>query len=212
MVLLPTLLYVFILIFSQQAYAQVPPPQVLPLDPLTPEEERVAEAVARADPRVQQLLGSGRQRLIEVAFLALKPEDEARTEDDEGRPIRIGRHAAAVFIRYEGNLGVNAIVDLQRRLVTQVESQDGDIVPASFEELAEARELALQNKELHHELELTKYDVEGMRLLAIEESDPCWKHRCLELLFRRSGFYRVGLPRVIVDLTTQTIRVEGGTR
>jgi hypothetical protein len=210
MALLPALLYVFILISSQQAYAQVPP-QVLPLDPLTPEEEQIAEDVARADPRVQKLLGSGRQRLIEVEFLALKPEhDEALTEDDEGRPIRIGRHAGVVFIRYEGNLGVYAIVDLQGRLVAQVESRDGDIVPASFEELAEARELALQSEELPEEL--AEYDVDGMRRLVVEESDPCWQHRCLWLLFRRGGLYRVDLPTVIVDLTTQTVRVEGGVQ
>jgi Cu2+-containing amine oxidase len=203
------LLSLVVLISVQQAYAQEPlHPRVLPLDPLTLEEKQVAERVARADPRVQQLLGNGRQKLIEVEFLAIKPEDEALTQEDEDRLIQIGRHAAVVFYRYDGNLGARAIVDLEHRLVTQVESLDGDVVPASFEELAESRALALQNEELRELLGPKKHHVEGMRLLAVDESDPCWEHRCLDLLFRRGRFYRTDLPRVIVDLTAQIIRLE----
>jgi len=99
--LLPTVAFLLL----QSACVQPPThPPVLSLDPLTPQEQQLAERLASADARVKDLLGRGRQRLIHSEFLALKPEDEARTREDWRQPIQIGRHAEVIFYRYDGNL------------------------------------------------------------------------------------------------------------
>ena len=190
--------------------------QTLPLDPLTSEEKLIAERIARADSHVGELLGTGRQRLIYVEFLALKPDDEQKTRETPGRPIQIGRHAEVLLYRYDGDLGVRALVDLENRTVKEASRVDGDQVPLTSEDVAEALELALQNEQLRTKLgpeaqqyrvEGERYRVEGMRILATDESDPCWKHRCLDLLFRRGQFYLAEFP-VTVDLTARTVRLE----
>jgi len=194
--------------------------QTLPLDPLTSEEKVIAERVAKADSHVGELLGTGRQRLIYVEFLALKPEDEQKTRETPGRPIQIGRHAEVLLYRYDGDLGVRAVVDLEKQAVKEVSRVDGEQVPLTSEDVAEALELALQNERLRTKLgpevqqyrvEGGRYRVEGMRILATDESDPCWKHRCLDLLFRRGQFYLAEFP-VTVDLTARTVRLERRTQ
>jgi hypothetical protein len=112
-------------------------------------------------------------------------------------------------------VGVRALVDLEKREVNEASRVDGDQVPLTSEDVAEALELALQNEQLRTKLgpeaqqyrvEGERYRVEGMRILATDESDPCWKHRCLDLLFRRGQFYLAEFP-VTVDLTARTVRL-----
>jgi len=52
-----------------------------------------------------------------------------------------------------------------------------------------------------------RYQVEGLRVEAATESDACYKHRCLQLMFRSDAGYLVE-PMVIVDLTAQKVQVE----
>src|SRR5262249_23585213 len=56
---------------------------------------------------------------------------------------------------------------------------------------------------------IQEYQVEGMRILATRPKDPCFRSRCLELLFRRGESYLAEFP-VTVNLTTRTVRVGRG--
>jgi hypothetical protein len=187
---------------------------------LREEEVQLAADLARSDARVRELLGEGRNVLAAVEPVALK-RDLPR-QDDPSNPADIGRHARVLFYRYEGNLGVGALVDLRARAVAEVQQMNGDDVPMAFEELAEARNIALRDETLGRLLggEADRYRVsadsarrgefrvEGLRVQATERQDPCWEHRCVALLFRRAdGSYLAGTD-VVVDLTAGTAVVQ----
>jgi len=214
------LAFLFICSFTTSTVATQ---QRLPLDPLTPQEKEIAARVAGEDSRVKELLGGGRQRLVYVEFFALKPEDRSRSEERAGRPIRIGRHAEVLFYGYGNDQGARAIVDLERRSVQEVTRLEGDLVPLTFDDLAEAREIALRNPELRGLLgpDAQRFQIqrqttrtvnqqpviEGLRLRTTDPNDPCYKQRCLYLLFRRGRTY-LNNASVIVNLNTQTVRIE----
>jgi Cu2+-containing amine oxidase len=103
-------------------------PQILPLDPLTPEEKQTAERVARSDTRVQSLL-SRQHKLAYVEFIAMKPDDEAKTMEAWPRPIQMGRHAEVAFYRDKDDFGVRVIVDLERQGVAHVGRIDHNQIP-----------------------------------------------------------------------------------
>jgi Cu2+-containing amine oxidase len=104
------------------------PAQILPLDPLTSEEKQTAERVARDDRRVKALL-SEHHMLAYVAFIAMKPDDEAKTREIWPRSIQIGRYAEVVFSRENGNDGFQVIVSLKSQEVNHVQPIDRNRVP-----------------------------------------------------------------------------------
>ena len=196
----------------------VPQKRVQPLDPLTDEEIRVAEQVASSEPKVKAALGSGRQRLIQVEFFAQKP---TQAVDDPER-LEIGRHARVLFYRYADDQGIHVVVDLQRRAVVSVTRIEGRSVPLSAQEIAEAFNLAAKNERVRSLLgeDISGYRVanlaegdrperrvEGLRVIGTSTKDPCYRHRCIYLLFHSREGYLVGTT-VNVDLTAQTVRVE----
>ncbi len=201
-----------------------PPAEPRPFDPLTTEENKIAEQVALQDPGVRERLGAGRRKLVSVSLFTLKPPSVEPAPDTVGRPAWLGRYAEVVFFRYEGEFGIRAVVDLERRKVIEagrVESRD---VPLDDTDVAEALALALREAEVVKALgpganrftvpskaapgaAAGRYIVQGLRVLGAEESDPCWSHRCLRLLFREGDVYR-SEPIVVVDLTAQKIIVE----
>ena len=192
--------------------------KVQPLDPLTAEEIRVAEQVANSDRRVKVALGSGRQRLIQVEFLALKPARETRDPER----LQIGRHASVLFYRYERDEGIQVVVDLQQKAVVSVSKIEGVAVPLARDEVAEAFDLAARNERVRSLLgarlsefrvaNLAQGDrpetrVEGLRIIATSPRDPCYRRRCIHLLFRTREGYIAG-TQVTVNLTAQTVRAE----
>ncbi len=119
------------------SYQEIPgQPRVLPLDPLTSEEKQTAERVALGDRRVKGLL-SKHYRLVYVEFIAVKPDNEARTRETWLRSIQIGRHAEVVFYRDNNDFGVQVIVNLERQEVVHVDRIDRNQVPGSLKELSE---------------------------------------------------------------------------
>lgn len=180
---------------------------VLPLDPLTMEEEQTAVQVALADPRVKQLLGEGRHRVIGVEFLSLKPADVPGREPSLVGPI--GRHAQVLLYRPEGDFGVRALVDLGAKGITQATRVEGGQVPLTEDDVAEARDLAFKNEQVRRMLgnRLDEFRVEGLRSTGTGPQDSCLRNRCVHVLFRRGDHYLV-TPTVIVDLTTRAVRVE----
>jgi Cu2+-containing amine oxidase len=197
------------------------PQRVQPLDPLTAEEIELAKQVASADQRVKAALGTGRQRLIDVEFFAMKPAD---TSGDPER-LQMGRHARVLFYRYDTDQGIDAVVDLQRKAVVSVTRIQGAAVPLGADEISDAFSIAIKNDRVRTLLgarlkefrvanlaqgERPETRVEGLRVLATSPRDPCFRSRCIHLLFRDRGGYLTG-TRVTVNLTAQTTRVERTT-
>lgn len=195
-----------------------------PLDPLTPEEIGLASRIASSNPKVKEALGTGRQLLVEVSFLALKSADYA--EPTEPEKMRIGRHAAVIFYRYDQDLGIHVVVDLEQKSVGQITSLQGATVPLAYEEVVEAFNLAARNEQVRSLLgsraaefivanpamrERPPTRVEGLRIVGAGPEDRCFKHRCVSLLFRLPRGYIAGTS-VTVDLTSQTVSVERKSR
>lgn len=196
--------------------------ELQPLDPLTREETELATRIASSDPRVKKALGAGRQQLIQVQFYALKPAEMSR--DDER--LQIGRHAAVLFYRYVGDQGIHVVVDLQKRSVGEITRIEGKAVPLGTEEVTEAFNLAARDERVRSLLgsRLNEYRVanlaegerpesrvEGLRVVATSLRDPCYRHRCVDLLFHDREGYVAGTS-VTVDLTAQTVRAERTVR
>ena len=200
--------------------------QVLALDPLTVQEKQSAENVASADARVSKLLGTGRRQLVSVELFPVKPPAEQMAAAAAGRQIALNRYAEVIFLRYEREAGVRAIVDLTKQSVIEVTQIAADQVPLTETDLAEAARLALADPEVSRALgadasrfrpessaERTKtpqaeqYVIEGLPVRASRRGDPCWRHRCLQLLFRTGDAYLMK-PVVVVDLTSHQVRVQ----
>lgn len=92
----------WILVLALWAAPALAQQQPEPLDPLTPEETREAERVARAETRVRDLLGAG-GRVNHVGFLALKSDRD---------PDASARHAEVLMLRDDAQYGVRVLVRL----------------------------------------------------------------------------------------------------
>ncbi len=195
--------------------------QVLPLDPLTPAERKLAEQIAREDSKVRELLGN-RSQLVSIALLFLKPEGEQVAVPTE--PVAIDRHAEVLF-RREDEAGVRAVVNLSKRSLVAVDRITSMELPLTPEDISQAAKLALADAELRSALgeELKSYAaaaespgaraqqfaITGLRLFSKGEDDPCTKHRCVQLMFRRGRDYLADTT-VWVDLTERHVYVERG--
>jgi len=202
-----------------------PPKARLPLDPLTDDEKRAAERIALADRRVQELLGGGRRQLVSVEVFANKPPREQIEAAAGGRAIPMGRFAEVLFLRHEGEVGVRAVVDLPAGAVAEVGQVSGPQVPLTQTDLAEAWQLAAREADVRTALGADvdrfrvaeapvrgavvrpRYAVEALPVEAVADNDPCYKHRCLQLLFRRGDAYLMR-PIVIVDLSARKVYID----
>ncbi len=204
-----------------------PPPkepprrQILPLDPLTPGERKLAEQIAREDSKVRELLGN-RSQLISITLLFLKPEGEQVAVPT--KPVAIDRHAEVLF-RREGEVGVRAVVNLSKRSLVAAERMASMELPLTPEDISQAAKLALEDAELRKALgdevkgysaaaespgtRAQQFAITGLRLFSKGEDDPCTKHRCVQLMFRRGRDYLADTT-VWVDLTERHVYVERG--
>jgi hypothetical protein len=186
---------------AQQPTQPVPPRGPLPLDPLTAQERRTAERVARADPRVRELVGE-RGRLSYIEFVSIKPEQESE---------RLAhRHAEVVFLQANAEYGVRAVVRLgASSTVMTVDKVSERDVPMTADDLEAARKLALESPEVRAVAEprLEKARVEGLRVVGADDTDPCYRGRCVRLLFKVGNDY-LSDPIVVVDLTTSRVTVQ----
>jgi len=199
------------------------PQQVLPLDPLTPEEIALAMSVAGADARVKESLGRGRNQFIQVQFVGIKSATDGKTALE---PFELKRHAAVLFYRYDTDQGIYVVIDLQQRSVGEITIVDGRSVPLARAEVSRALALALRNRQLRtllgpqvnefEDIGLQTRDglqhrVEGLRVIATSLRDPCYKHRCIELHFRKREGY-VPAASVTVDLSAEKVKVQNTAR
>ena len=202
-----------------------PPDSPRPLDPLTARERRLADSVARTDPRLRDLLGKSAPLLVDVGFVAGKPRNDSKD------PEAVGTRQAAVqyFVR-ERNIGVTALIDLAKGSVLDVTRVRGADVPLGAEEVTRAARLALADDRVkklfdgripEFRLEREKGQtpdapdtaatrIDGIRLQG-PKGDQCFQRRCVALFFRVDNNY-VQLGRVVVDLLNDTVMVREGAR
>lgn len=191
--------------------------EALPLDPLTPQERAAAERIARADKRVIELLSEAGVRAVSVELLAIKPESLASAQ-------QMPRRAEVILFFPEREVGARIAVNLQRKAVEQVERIPGTQVPMTEQDLTDAFRLVLRDPELQKILpEVQSFRVQsatdsrtlvpaenmvtGLPLRGTEEKDPCTKHRCMQLFFKRGRDYFTEAS-VIVDLSAKHVYVE----
>jgi hypothetical protein len=127
------------LLIAASALAQRPPEgRPLPLDPLTPAEREAAARIADGDPRVRELLGGGRTRRIYVEFIA--PKGLVAGADPD---MPAGRYAEVVYVRYDTNSGVRALVEFANGRVADVARVSSRGIPINSDEVEEAARIAL---------------------------------------------------------------------
>lgn len=181
------------------------------LAPLTKEEMARAGDLARRDPRVGELVGLDARVGAAQFVVAQKPE--LRNPDD--RPA-FTRHAAVYLGSRDYRRGAWVLVDLRVGAVAEVRPVPASDVPFNQEDLADAWNLARQNRDLSALMgqRLASFRVKGAGTdaVALENEvlglpirgtlpeDPCTTHRCLALIFRQGNTFLEGVE-VVVDLT-----------
>ena len=190
------------------------------LDPLTAEERAAAERIARSDGRVKQMLGEGGVRLVSTIPVIIKRGDSPEKIDVHQREVEV------VLFRPEGEVGARIVVNLRQTSVADVQRLEGRQVPFTADDLNDAFQLAMRDPEVERTLgpeaksfrvqrETTEpgaapleKEVTGLPVRSNDPKDPCYRHRCMQLLFR-SGTDYLSMA-VNVDLTAKRVAVERG--
>ena len=186
------------------------------LDPLTGDEQALAERIARNDPKVKELLGETGIRLVSATPVLIKTDSPEKTNVAQ-RQIEI------VLFRPQGEVGARVIVNLQQNRVAAVARLASDQVPFTNDDLEDAFQLALRDPEVLKALGpaaqtfrprtgppgpgAAENTVGGLPVRSPDPKDPCSTHRCLRLTFRRGTDY-LSQPIVTVDLTAKHVYVE----
>jgi hypothetical protein len=213
--------FALLLAVSSRAQERAQPPsQTVPerraLDPLNADEQAVAERIARNDGKVKQLLGETGVRVVSVVPVLIKAESPEKTNVAQ-------RQIEVVLFRPQGEVGARVIVNLAQNGVAAVTPLSSDQVPFTNDDLADAFQLALKDPEVLKALgpaaqtfrirpvapgaATPENSVGGLPVRSPDPSDPCSKHRCLRLTFRRGNDY-LSQPIVTVDLTDKHVYVE----
>lgn len=218
-----------ILFLAAGAMAQVQPPPrnppapaqlgPRPADPLTAEERERAVNVAREEALRRNELQREQFSFVGVELVVLKSDAQRPPEPDPSM-----RHAAVLFYRYDRNDGLQVLVALNNGQVRSLERVRGESVPVGREEVERAAELALRDAAVTRLLGdsartfrvgIAQSDrentIEGLRVLGAGPEDPCSRQRCVDLFFRAGGNYIAG-NRVLVNLSTRTVRVTSTRR
>jgi hypothetical protein len=132
---------------------------------------------------------------------------------DKGPSSQIVRGAEVFLYRPDRDAGVRVLVHLQPAAVVAVVPVPGAQVPLTNDDYQLARELALRSPEVQSRFGrgLQGAKIEMLRELPSDQEDPCFRNRCVFLLFRLPEGYASG-PRVVVDLSAREVRMKGGER
>ena len=189
------------------------------LDPLTPDEGRSAERIARNAKQVTEIVGGMQVRLVSVTPVLIKRGESLENIDVHQRLIEV------VLFRPEGEIGARVLVDLIHNSVADVHRLKGSQVPFTSDDLNDAFQLALREPEVEKALgsEVQTFHVQGqantpsttasenlvsgLPIRSSDPKDPCSKHRCMQLFFRRGTDF-LSRPVVTVDLTARHVSVE----
>jgi hypothetical protein len=194
-------------------HAQQPLPR--PFDPLTPTETAAAEQLARADSGIARMLAGRTADVAQMNLFVPKPPDD-------GRPLLahidgMTRHADLVFSTLDTpHFGVWARVDLGARRVLEARRIEDETERGSFQ-------VPFAPRELERAGELVRASAEGRRrpgdppqgwmleYLALgpgELGAPCFRDRCVMVLFRRERTYHRAYA--LVNLETGAVEFREG--
>lgn len=189
------------------------------LDPLTPEEEAAAVRIARADSQVKEALTAENVRIISVIPVLIKRGESLEKVDLHQREIEV------TLFQPRTEVGARVVVNLRQNSVASVQRLSSAQVPFTDDDLKEAFQLALRDEQVlralgpaaqsfHIQSErptttavVPENVVSGLPVRSSDPKDPCSRHRCLELFFRRGTDY-LNAPVVTVDLSTKRVMVE----
>jgi hypothetical protein len=184
------------------------------LEPLNVDEHAAVERVARAEPRVKELVGETGVRVVSVTPVLIKTESPTQFDVTQ-------RQVEVILFHPEREVGARVIINLQQNKVVAVTKLSGDQVMMTNDDVADAFHLALRDPEVVKVLgpEAQRFQignppsgarpenaVEGLPVRSTDPNDPCSKHRCINLLFRRGNNYLT--QSVTVDLTAKHVTVE----
>jgi hypothetical protein len=187
----------------------------LPLDPITPAESEAAPRIAQSHSGVREAVGEG-ARLIYVRSIAPK----RTANDDEPR----GRHADIVLISASNEAGVRVLVDLVAGSVVDFVRLPQAQVPLGPGDIEEALRIALEHDAVRQLLGARASGfrvltgpigphnantdfVEGLRHVGAAPDDPCFRNRCVYLLFNSGGRLILQDREILVNLNTRQVRV-----
>lgn len=209
----PLLLIAWLLVSAAGSlHGQVP---ARPFDPLTPEESAAAERIARSDSGVQRLLGGRPADVASIQLFVPKPPDD-------GRPLAahvnsMGRSADLVLSTLEGpHVGVWVRVDTRTGRVEDVRrlaanSTGGSIeVPFAPREVERAGALVLASEEGRRRLGAgtAGWVLEYRPVGGGDLGEPCFRNRCVAVLFRRDRTYLRSYA--LVNLETSMVAFRDG--
>jgi hypothetical protein len=146
--------------------------------------------LAQADQRVRERIAAGRVRLVGADYDEGKP-------DGDGRPVRLAR---VHFYDHDRGTAVAVSVDLARGEVVDVEDRRGVHLRPSEEEVAEALDLVLRS-EHGRRAEAREVSAVAFPGRSVEEDDPAWGHRRIELHVWSTDPLPERLASAVVDLT-----------
>jgi hypothetical protein len=118
----------------------------------------------------------------------------------------VRRLAQVTHYRYDGDLAILTLIDLEQQQVLEVREVPHLTVPLAEEELDGAQDLALADPRVRKELgsSVDSVLIEALVLRTPDEKDQFFGHRVVRLLFLRGGSY-LDRPVVLVDLTARKV-------
>jgi hypothetical protein len=131
--------------------------------------------------------------------------------DNRAKPP--ARHAILTYYRYDGDLGVQVMVRLDKMTVTGVEIHPHMPVSLAPEEMAEAEKIAREHPEIKKALakykHLDKIEADIMVGHTSDPEVPGFQHRVARLFFRDAQRnFLSNVPMVDVDLTSGEVRFD----
>jgi hypothetical protein len=166
---------------------------------LSEKEIRLARELAERNTHLPQQIHSPLERVV-FTKIDLLPDSRAGTNM---------RQVMVQHYRYRNDETILTTVDLNRLAVLDVETVPHLPTALAKEELDRAERLARQDVRLRTAFNKPGRTlvVEGRPIQAINAQEPLFGHRVVHLLLRHGADY-LSTPRVLVDLTTETVSLE----
>jgi hypothetical protein len=174
--------------------SRVPPPYEL-----SREEIRVARTLAEHNMHLREHIHSPLERVV-FTKIDLLPDSRAGTNM---------RKVIVQHYRYRHDETVLTTVDLNRLEVLDVETIAHFPTAFAKEEMERAERLARGDARLKHVFDMPgrQLVVEGRPIQAAKAEEPLFGHRVVHLLLRHGADY-LSSPRVLVDLTNETVLID----
>jgi hypothetical protein len=162
---------------------------------LTPDELALARNLAESDLHIDGLPSGPRTVFIKVDLL---PDSQAETAQ---RLVMVHHY------RYQSDETICTMIDLNTHEILQREIHAHYPTALAPEEVEQAIRLARGDDRLRPLLEATPTKFDARPILYASPQEPLFGHRVVHLLMRQDGDYLVN-PRVLVDLTAETVYLE----